>query len=274
MFRQISALQAMPRPIGFPVLLCATIIVVWALVGRALAAEPLRLVTADYLGPSPAAVDGKVPGFPREVLSQVFAAMGQDVYFEAVPPNRAWTMIVRGERDGILATLRTRARERICSFPDEPLGQDRWVLFVRTADNANLKFSSNDDLVGHDVAIRESVPPGSFEHPELTPELWKFLRDHHNMVETNGSTESLRMLAAGRVDYAVLNLDLGMDNIASLGFSGKIRPLLSRSVVEDGIYVCFSKARVSPIVVDAFSRALKQFKQTEIFQTIHHKYYP
>ena len=90
------------------------------------------------------------------------------------------------------------------------------------------------------------------------------------MVETNGTTESLRMLAAGRVDYAVANLELGRNNIASLGLSGKIEPLLSRGVIEDGIYVCFSKARVSPSLVDAFSRALKQFKQTEAFQAIYH----
>jgi polar amino acid transport system substrate-binding protein len=264
----------MPRPIGLPILLCAPILVVWALVGRALAAEPLRLVTADYLGPGQAAGDGRVPGFPREVLSQVFAAMGQEVSFEAVPPNRSWTMIVRGERDGMLAILRSSERERICSFPDEPLSQNRWVLFVRTADIGSLKFSSNEDLVGHEVAIRESVPPGSLEHPELSPELWTFLSEHHNMVETKGTPESLRMLAAGHVDYAVLNLSLAMENIASLGLSGKIQPLLSRSVVEEGVYVCFTRARVSPVLVDAFSRALTQFKRTEAFHVIYHRYYP
>jgi polar amino acid transport system substrate-binding protein len=173
----------------------------------------------------------------------------------------------------MLATLRTSERERFCSFPDEPLAQDRWVLFVRTADVGKLKFSSFDDLVGHDVAVRESFS-GLFEQPNVSPELWKFLREHHNMVETNGTTESLRMLAAGRFDYAVEILELGMENIASLGLSGKIEPLLSRSVMEDGIYVCFSKARVSPSLVDAFSRALKQVKQTEAFQAIYHKYYP
>jgi polar amino acid transport system substrate-binding protein len=264
----------MPRPIGFLILMCAIVMAVWALTGRALAAQPLRLVTADYLAPSQAAVDGSLPGFPREVLGRVFAAMGQDASFEAVPPNRSWTMIVRGERDGMLAVLRSSERDRICSFPDEPLSQNRWVLFVRASDTGSLKFSSNEDLVGHDVAIRESVPPGSLEHPELSPELWAFLRDHHNAVETKGTTESLRMLAAGRVDYAVLNLSLGMENIASLGLSGKIQPLLSRSVVDEGVYVCFTKARVSPVLVHAFSRALKQFKQTEAFRDIYHKYYP
>jgi polar amino acid transport system substrate-binding protein len=264
----------MARLIGFRGLLCTAIVVASMLGGRASSAEPLRLVTADALGTSQGAGEGKVPGFPLEVLRHVFAAMGQDATFEAVPPNRSWMMIVRGERDGMLATLRTGERERVCSFPDEPLSRDRWVMFVRTADIGKLRFSSNDDLAGHDVAIREAVPPGSSEHPELSPELLRYLREHHNAIETQSTTESLLMLAAGHVDYAVLNLDLGRNDVASLGLSGKIEPLLSRSVIEDGIYVCFTKARVSPSLVGAFSRALKQFKQTEAFQAIYHKYYP
>jgi polar amino acid transport system substrate-binding protein len=59
-----------------------------------------------------------------------------------------------------------------------------------------------------------------------------------------------------------------------MGFSERIEPLLSRSVMFEDVYVCFSKARVSPSLVDAFSRALRQFKQTEAFQAILRKYYP
>jgi polar amino acid transport system substrate-binding protein len=263
----------MARLVGFRGILCTTIAVVWALSGRGSLAESLRLVTADYLAPGRDTGDGRVPGFPAEVLRQVFAAMGQDASFEAYPPNRSWTMVARGERDGLLAVLRTSERERICSFPDEPLSHDRWLLFARMADVGKLKFSSFDDLVGHDVTVNKLFL-GSFEQPAVSPELEKFLDEHHAMVQTNGTTESLRMLAAGRVDYAVLNLDLGLENIASLGLSGKIEPLLSRNGMERGIYVCFSKARVSPSLVEAFSRALKQFKQTEAYRALYQKYFP
>jgi polar amino acid transport system substrate-binding protein len=264
---------AMARLAGFRGFLHAAITVVCALSGRASPAEPLRLVTADYLAPGQDAGDGKVPGFPAEVVGQVFAAMGQDVSLEAVPPKRAWMMIVRGERDGMPAVIRTGERERFCSFPDEPLSRDRWFLFVRTADIGKLNFSSNDDLTGHDVAVLETYP-GLYEQPAVPPELVRLLREHHNMVATDGTTESFRMLAAGRVDYAVANINLGMENIARLGLSGKIEPLLSRSVSEEGIYVCFSKARVSPTFVGAFSSALRQFKQTETFRAIYRRYYP
>jgi polar amino acid transport system substrate-binding protein len=264
----------MARLIGFRGLLCVVISAVCALSGQAAtAAEPLRLVTADFIAPGQDAGEGKVPGFPAEILKHVFATMGQDVSFEAVPPKRAWMMVVRGERDGIPAVIRTSERERFCSFPDEPLAQNRWVLFVRTADIGKLKFSLFDDLIGHDVAVLGSYP-GSFEQPAAPPELGRFLREHHNMVATDGTPESFRMLAVGRVDYVVANLYLGLENIASLGLSGTIEPLTSRSVLEENIYVCFTKARVDPAFVDTFSRALKEFKQTEAYQAIYRKYFP
>lgn len=261
----------MVSAIGFRGLLGAAIVVFWAVGGRAVAAEPLRLVNDDYLGPSEDKADDKAPGLGVEVLRQVFAGLGQDVSFELFPTKRAWMMVIRGERDGMLATFRTSEGERFCSFPDEPLLQARWVLFVRTADIGKLKFSSFDDLIGHDIAIRGPVP-GVSEQPTVSPELWKFLREHHNMVETNGTSVSLRMLAAGHVDYAVVNLAYGMSEIAKMGLSGKIEPLLSRSVMERGIYVCFTKGRVPPSFVDAFSNALKEFKQSEAFQAITRKY--
>jgi polar amino acid transport system substrate-binding protein len=252
--------------------LCAAIAVVWALSGRAWPADSLQLVT-DRLTPFEDLDDVKAPGFSVEVLRQVFAAMGQDASFENFPWDRSWRMVYRGERDGIFTALRTSERERICYFPDEPLKQERWVFFVRTADAGKLKFSSFDDLVGHDIAVHRPAD-GVFEQPTVSPDLWKFLLEHHNMVETLGTGVSFRMLVAGRVDYAVANLTTGIRYIDAMGLTEKIEPLLSRSVIEDGFFVCFSKARVSPSLVETFSRALKEFKQTEAFQAIYRKYFP
>jgi polar amino acid transport system substrate-binding protein len=258
---------------GLRGLLCAAIAIACMLSGRVSPAEPLRLVSTFWFGPVEDIGDNKAARFDVEVLKQLFAAMGQDAFFEGFPSNRAWRLILNRERDGMINATRTSEREAICSFPDEPLSQERFVFFVRTADLGKLTFSSFDDLIGHDVAVREQVP-GLFEQPTLSAELWKFLREHHNMVETLSGVESLQMLAAGRVDYAVVNLRFGMEEIARAGLSGKIEPLLSSSALEDNIYVCFTKERVSPSFVDAFSRALKQFKQTEAFQATYRKYFP
>ena len=168
--------------------------------------------------------------------------MGQDASFETLPWDRIWTMIFRGERDGLFSTLRTSERERICSFPDEPLKMERWVFFVRTADVGRLKFSSFDDLIGHEIAVH--VPDVvALEQAVVPPELLEFLREHHNLVETKGGSANIRMLAAGRVDYAVTNLNIGMRIIAESGLSGKIEPLLSRSVIEATVLMSASAKR-------------------------------
>jgi polar amino acid transport system substrate-binding protein len=265
-------MPAMTTSGGCRGILCVAIVIVGTLSGRASLAESLRLVV-DFLPPYEQLRDDKAPGFSVEVLRQVFAVMGQDVSFENFPWNRNWMMIARGDADGIFSVQRTGEREQICSFPDEPLTRARRVLFVRTADIGKLKFSSFDDLVGHDVAVHEAAP-GLFKQPTLPPELWQFLREHHNIVETQGTGTNFRMLAAGRVDYAVADLANGMRVIADTKLSGRIEPLLSRSVMEDGHYICFTKGRVSPEFVDSFSRALKQFKQTEAFQALYRKYFP
>ena len=261
------------RLIGFRGLLCTTIAAVWVLSGRASSAEPLQLVTDTYSGHSENVAEDKVPGLSIELVRQVFAAMGQDVSVEVFPPNRVRMMVLRGERDGrfpAILGLGDSDEMRTCAFPDEPLFRNSWALYIRTADIGTLKFSSFDDLVGHDVAVFASNVSGLPEQPELSPELWKFLREHHNMVVTNSTVEALRMLAAGRVDYAVLNLNFGVRMIGTMGLFGKVEPL--SIAFEAGGYVCFTRERVSPAVVDAFSRALKQFKQTEAYRAILVKY--
>ena len=261
----------MARQLRFRVLLCAAMAVACAPSRWAAAAQPLRLVTDGYLGPSEDAGD-KAPGLGVEILGQVFATLGQKFSVEVFPTMRAWMMVIEGKRDGMLAAFRTSERERFCSFPDEPLIPDRRVFFVRTANVEKLKFSSFDDLIGHDVAALGMIA-GMSEPSMMSLELWKFLREHHNLVETNSSIDSLRMLAAGRVDYAVSSLAFGKSEIVKMGLSGEIEPLLSPGGIDDGGYVCFSKARVSPAFVDAFSHALTQFKQTDAFQVMYHKYF-
>jgi polar amino acid transport system substrate-binding protein len=262
-------MRTMARPFGFQRFLLVATTFVSMLGGRALAADPLRLVTFS-LPPFMDLNDEKSPGFSVEVLRQVFAAMGREASLEEFPFSRSWAMVAGGERDGIFGVVRTGERERICAFPDEPLTRERWVFFIRTADAGRLTFSSYDDLIGHDIAM-----PGPLPGVYMSAELRKFLQEHHgNIIDTADPAMVFSMLASGRVDYAIVNLAVGRREIAVMGLSGKIEPILSRSAMEDSYRVCFSKARVEPAFVDGFSNALKQFKETEAFQALSRKYFP
>jgi polar amino acid transport system substrate-binding protein len=237
----------------------------WALGGPGATAAPLQLVTDQWI-PYENLSNADAPGFSTEVLKQVLAAMGQEASFEEFPWARAAGLVFRGERDAIFTAFRNDERARFCHFPNEPLARDKWVFFVRAADAGRLKFSSFDDVVGHDIAVLRGA--------SISPEFWDFVRRHRNFTETASDEANFRMLEAGRVDYVVASFANGMRLIGSLGLDGKVEPLSSRSLREDDMYVIFSKARVSPAFVDAFSNALHQFKQTEAFGAIYRKYFP
>jgi polar amino acid transport system substrate-binding protein len=196
--------------------------------------------------------DAEGPSFTNEVLRRVFAGMGQEAFFENLPWSRALMMVFRGERDAVYPAMYTNERARFCYFPEEPLVASNWVFFVRAADTERLRFSSFD---------------------AVSPELGNFVRQHRNFIETDTAEAAFRMLEAGRVDYAVAAFNAGMRLIGSMELYGKIEPLSSRSLNEAGLYVIFSKARVSPSFVNAFSHALKQFKQTEEFREIYRAFH-
>ena len=263
----MAAVRAMARLTGgwFRGCIGVAIVAALALGAPASTAAPLRLVT-DQLLPLENLSDAEAPGFSTEVLRQVFAAMGQEASFEEFPWARALRLVFRGERDALFTALHNDQRERFCYFPNEPLLREKWVFFVRAADAGKLKFSSFDDLVGHDIAVLRGAA--------VSPEFWNFVREHRNFSETASGEANFRMLEAGRVDYVVLSFVQGMRLIGSMGLYGKVEPLLSRSLKEDDMYVIFSKERVSPAFVDAFSHALHQFKQTEAFRAIYRKYFP
>jgi polar amino acid transport system substrate-binding protein len=257
----------MAKPIGewFRAFLGVAVVAGLAFGGPASGAAPLQLVTDQWI-PYENLSDAEAPGFSTEVLKHVFAAMSQEASFEELPWARAAELVFRGERDAIFTAFRNDERARFCHFPDEPLARDKWVFFVRTGDAGRLKFSSFDDLVGHDIAVLRGA--------SISPEFWNFVRQHRNFTETASDEANFRMLEAGRVDYVVASFANGMRLIGSLGLDGKVQPLSSRSLKEDDMYIIFSKERVSPAFVDAFSNALRQFKQTEAFRAVYGKYFP
>jgi polar amino acid transport system substrate-binding protein len=192
--------------------------------------------------------------------------MRQDVSFEEFPWARAARLVFRGEREALFTAFYNEERARFCHFPKEPLARDKWIFFVRTTDVGRLRFSSFEDLVGHEIAVLRGA--------SISPEFWDFVRQRLTVRETASDEMNFRMLEAGRVDYVVASFVNGMRLIRTLNLEGRIEPLPSRSLKEDDLYVIFSKERIAPAFVEAFSEALRQFKQTEAFRAIYRKYFP
>src|SRR5437016_13543210 len=175
--------------------LIATALVVFAGVSPTpSAAAPLQLVTDQWV-PYENLSDAAAPGFSTEGLRGVFAAMKQEVSFEEFPWARAAQLVFRGERDGIFTAFYNEERARYCHFPSEPLARDKWIFFVRTADVGRLRFSSFEDLVGHEIAVLRGA--------SISPEFWYFVRQRLTVRETASDEVSLGMPEAGSGDYVV-----------------------------------------------------------------------
>src|SRR5262245_65697010 len=104
-------------------------------------------------------------------------------------------MVFRGERHGIFTAFYNEERAQFCHFPEEPLAQDKWVFFIRSADVGRLQFTAFDDLVGHDIAVLRGA--------SISPEFWDFARQHQNVTETASDEANFRMLEAARGRLAV-----------------------------------------------------------------------
>src|SRR5262245_42855647 len=166
-------------------LLAAALLVFAGVSPTSSAAEPLRLVTDQWV-PYENLSDATAPGFSTEVLRGVFASMKQEVTFEEFPWARAAQLVFRGDRDAIFTAFYNDERARYCHFPSEPLARDKWIFFVRTADVGRLRFSSFDDLAGHDIAVLRGA--------SISPEFWDFARRHQSLVETASDEANFRML--------------------------------------------------------------------------------
>ena len=169
----------------------------WALGGSPSTAAPLQLVTDQWI-PYENLSDGEAPGFSTEVLKQVFTTMGREASFEEFPWARAAGLVFRGERDAIFTAFRSDERERFCHFPKEPLARDKWVFFVRAADAGKLKFSSFDDLVGHDIAVLRGAAVSPESSSSMPPTRLTAFRGAARSLNTQGEDTGSRAQRAVR----------------------------------------------------------------------------
>jgi len=226
-------------------------------------AAPLQLVTDQWV-PYENLSDAAAPGFSTESSSTSSPRWGRKRLSRSFPWARAAGLVFRGERDAIFTAFYNEERARFCYFPKEPLARDKWVFFVRTAMSAGcgfLRSRTSSDTGSPCCAAPLYRPSSGISRSSMTS---RGNRQRRSRFSHAGS---------GRVDFVVASFVNGVRVIAALGLDGKIEPLLSRSLKEDDLFIIFSKARVSQDFVDAFSEALRQFKQTEAFQAIYRKYF-
>jgi hypothetical protein len=103
-------------------------------------AETLRIATDKWV-PYENLSDPAAPGFSTEVLKAVFASMDIDITIEEYPWKRALHEVYNGKSDALYSGFWSEERAQYCYFPQEPLIQERWVLFIEREHIGTLTFS-------------------------------------------------------------------------------------------------------------------------------------
>lgn len=227
-------------------------------------ASTLQFGTDQWL-PYEDIVNRHAPGFSVEVVQAVFARMGYALTIRQYPWARAQAMVYSGHLDGLLSAFYSEERAAKCYFPREPLIQEKWVLFVRKGDVGSLDFHGWDDFAGKRVGVVRGAT--------VTPGFWRYVRAHSNYDEASDDEEDFHKLVKGRVDYVVASQANGAYLIKQQHLQQVVAQLPVPPLKTDGLYLIFSRERVLPEQVEAFSNALRDFKSTTQFQAIYQKYF-
>ncbi len=206
----------------------------------------------------------KSPGYSTEIIRSVFDVLNIPIEVHQYPWARAQLMVYTGKLDGLFTAFKSEERLKFCYFPNEPLTQDQWVIFVKKRDLNRLPYRKLQDLLGKRVGVVRGAA--------VSPEFWKFVKEHKNYEEVANDDQSFKMLDLGRFDYIVASEINGLNQIRSMNLGNEIVPLSTYPLKKDYLFLMFSKSTVSPMLVNSFSTALREFKKTEKYQAIYKKY--
>lgn len=198
---------------GLAPLLCAAALTS-GLVRPAPAASPERLTCySTVFEPFVREVDGELAGDDVERVLEVGRRLGIDIEVALMPWPRLQTALAEGDPDVrcAFAFFRTSEREEFLDFTSVPLHVTRYVLFVRSADAG--KMASPHAIFGRTIAVNRG-----FRIPEplrVAVEAGSIL-----LHEVGEESQSLQMLALGRVDAVLTDLRVGRTVLSDRGLEG------------------------------------------------------
>ncbi len=201
-----------------------------------------------------------VKGFTADLVRAVLKKMNVKIASHRIYPwKRAVGMVFLGRLDAVFTTTKTDERMKYCYFPEEPLTDFSYLLFIRTEDEGKLTYNTFDDLKGHKIGIVRGF--------SYTEEFMKFIKEEKNFEEVTVGSQNFKKLMIKRVNYVATPKRVGYNHIRKLGIGDKC-VALKKPLMENHLYAMFSKKTVSKEFVDEFSKALKEFKTTSEYKKI------
>jgi polar amino acid transport system substrate-binding protein len=208
----------------------------WASI--ALAKMPQLEIATEDLPPFSMMKEGKLTGLSSEIIRVALQRADISYRISIFPWIRAYRMATTQPDLCLYSTVRTAEREPIFKWVG-PLVRDKWVVFVPA--DSPIEIASIEDLKRYRTA---SLPDDA---------ITQFLQENGIPFDRSVTTESIRMLEGGRIDYWATTLLKGRYQANLDGI--KLRMALV--IKDEDMYLACNKAvpdRVVAALNDAIAR--------------------
>ena len=196
-----------------------------------LAAEPIRLAAEDDYYPFSAEVEGELVGLVPALATAAFEEMGREVEFVVGPFSRALMLTRNGQVAGGFTGAIDDSNRADFIWHETPLASVRLMIWARTG-------SEEQGLAAEDLEGRQVSLTRGFFYTDAIDQNDKVMKTLAPSDEA-----SMKMLALGRSDYALVTEQIGRKIVATAS-----RPSLQGAVETVGliqevpVYIFFSKA--------------------------------
>ena len=224
-----------------------------------LLAAPLRIVSEEW-PPYIFAKDGEIKGSDKEVADILLKQLGYQVSWELMPWRRALHTVQTGAADAVLDISPDAKRLEHFIFPDEPFSTNVTVLFY--VSSRPFPFERLEDLRGLTIG----VSPGYHYNNEEFMTADYFTREPAPTFESN-----LLKLVHGRIDMVVISRPAGIHTSKRLGIDDQVS-YHSTPLSKGDYFLAFRRAPEFERLGEEFGQALRDFKQTDEYASIQHKY--
>ena len=207
-----------------------------ALAGSSLCAETVLIGAEDDWPPYSHRVAGKSEpeGLTPRLVRQAFASQGIAVQFRTLPFARCMLEAERGTVAGCFNATRTSANQARYHWHATPMFEEELAIFARRSPDAAppMRALTQDDLRGSSVGITVgyTYPTSFMTDPRI----------QRKPATSDGNL--LHMLAAGRVDYILVNTLPTWHRLhGEPALAGRVQRVGRIRV--DGFWVAFTRAK-------------------------------
>lgn len=207
-------------------------------------------------------IDGYFYGFHVELIQEAADLADLEISFTSYPWARAISSVKNDNADAIMYVSRNEERENFLYYDERNvISEVSFIILVRN--DSNIEYNGSlSALSGSRIGITRGFVYGkSYEQ----------YSDSFLITESKSLELSIRMLNSGRVD-AVLSSRIDIKNdVKDRELMNHVR-ILEPSYETDLVYLAFNRKRVSTDIIEKFSQAISQVKESDFYKRLLEKY--